>query len=83
MAEVALTLLSRRDCGLCEALEGELVTWDAGRALFSLNIIDIDTDAELQRRYQWRIPVLLLGDEELCAGTLNEAALIAIEAAHG
>lgn len=81
MAEVALTLMSRRDCTLCEALELDLARWDNGRGLYSLEIVDIDRDADLQQRYTWRIPVLLHGAEELCAGHLTGAATAAIEAA--
>ncbi len=76
-----LTLLSRRDCSLCEVLEADLARWDAGRGRYRLTTVDIDTSAELRRRYGLRIPVLLHGDTELCAGRLREGALRALERA--
>lgn len=80
MAKVALTLLARVDCPLCESLESELLEWDAGRELFALNVVDIESDPALSARYTWRIPVLLHNDEELCAGQLSPKALAHIEA---
>jgi hypothetical protein len=60
---IMLTLYSRPDCHLCEAMNEELAPLLRGRG--QLNVIDISGDVELERRYGLRIPVLTAGDQEL------------------
>lgn len=64
----ALTLFSRPDCALCDELQAQLESWDAGRGLFELTVVDIETDPALSARYGLRIPLLVYGETELCAG---------------
>ncbi len=56
-APVRLRMLSRRGCGLCEELREEV-----DRLLADLprdwEIVDVDTDPELARRYGESIPIL-------------------------
>jgi hypothetical protein len=60
---IMLTLYSRPDCHLCEAMHEELAPLLPGRG--QVSVVDISGDAELERRYGLRIPVLTAGDEEL------------------
>ena len=39
--------------------------------------VDIDRDPELLRRFDTRVPVLCLGDSEICHYFFDESALIA------
>ena len=69
-----LTLYYRENCHLCESfrlalqrLRGELgLEWDE---------IDIDRDTDLVFRYDSLVPVLCLGERELCHYFLDESAL--------
>ena len=58
-----LQLYSRPDCHLCERLEEELRPVIAGRA--QIELIDIDGDLELKKRFGLRIPVLAAEGREL------------------
>ena len=70
-----LTLLSRRECPLCDEFKLALEAWSSGRLDLHLEVVDIEQDAELLERYQWRIPVLLLNDRELCHGHFDPASV--------
>jgi hypothetical protein len=39
--------------------------------------VDIDRETELIRRYDARVPVLCLGDKEICHFFFDESALVA------
>lgn len=69
-----LTLYSRLYCHLCEdmlqALRGLQPVLD-----FELEVVDIDADPALARRYGELVPVLNLGDDEICHYFLDENAL--------
>jgi hypothetical protein len=65
-----LTLLSRAWCHLCDDMRNALAPL-AARQPFELEIVDIDGDAELERRYGEDIPVLLAGETELCRHRLD------------
>lgn len=54
----ALRLLGREDCGLCEEMEAALRA-HPDFAGVALEICDVDADADWQRRYGLRVPVLL------------------------
>lgn len=69
MSSAKLTLYSRPECHLCEALLAELTPLlPAGTAV---DIVDVDSDVALERRYGLRIPVLVAGDVELSAYPLD------------
>jgi hypothetical protein len=68
-----LTLVSRAQCGLCDELAGEL------RGLgVPFTVVDVDSDAELLRRYSESVPVLLLGSDELARAPIAAGALPAL-----
>ena len=71
-----LTLLTRVGCGLCDELHAELAQLAATRQLPELRVLDVDSAADLQRRYGHHIPVLLLEGVEVCRHRLDLAELL-------
>jgi hypothetical protein len=68
-----LTLYSRPECHLCEALLAELMPLlpDA----VSVEAVDVDSSVALERRYGPRIPVLVAGEVELSGYPLDRERL--------
>ena len=66
---IALQLLSRPGCQLCDEMLEELAPLISGRA--TVEIIDISDDDALAARYSFLIPVLMHGDQELCRYRLD------------
>ena len=70
---ISLRLLSRPDCHLCEEmraevdrlLEGEPHAWE---------IVDVDSDDELARRWSDSIPVLFVNDRLFAKGRIPQLA---------
>jgi hypothetical protein len=68
-----LTLYSRPDCHLCEALLADLLPLlDADS---SVETVDVDSSVELERRYGLRIPVLAAGEVEISGYPLDRASV--------
>lgn len=65
-----LFLYTRAACSLCDQLGDSLDR--RGMAYYS---IDVDSDPELKHRYGARVPVLVAGDTEICAGRFDETTL--------
>ena len=63
------TVYSRADCSLCERMLDELVELLGPDAV--VQVVDIDGDPELVRKYGTRIPVLLADGEFVCAYQLD------------
>jgi hypothetical protein len=69
VSSLKLTLYSRPECHLCEALLADLTPLlPAGAAV---DIVDVDRDVALERRYGLRIPVLVAGEVELSSYPLD------------
>ena len=68
-----LRLFSRPGCHLCEELAAALEPMIRGRA--QLQIVNIDDDLTLKKRYGLRIPVLVGESQELSAYPLDTAAV--------
>jgi hypothetical protein len=66
---VKLTLYSRPECHLCEALVAELLPLLPDGT--TLETVDVDSSVALERRYGLRIPVLVAGDVELSGYPLD------------
>ncbi len=49
---------------------------------FALQLVDIDADELLRLRYNDKIPVLALGEQEICRYHLKQAELIAVLKQH-
>jgi predicted thioredoxin/glutaredoxin len=72
-----LTLLTRDGCGLCEELLAELTALRAGEPLIPrVELIDVDSDPALQRRWGLKLPVLLLDGALVCLGRLDSPQLL-------
>ena len=70
-----LTVVSRRDCGLCETMLAELAALAGSIALPPVEIVDVDSDPELLRRHGLHVPVLLLDGTVVCRHRLDAAEL--------
>ena len=66
---LTLTLYSRPECHLCEALVSDLLPLLPANV--SVESVDVDSSVELERRYGLRIPVLAAGDEEISSYPLD------------
>lgn len=70
MSPVDVELVTRRGCHLCD---------DVLAALRELGVeprlSDVDSDAELSRLYDFRVPVILLEGRVIAEGRLDLAAL--------
>jgi len=73
-AACQLTLYYREGCHLCESMLQALGGLQSSLG-FTIALVDIDRDAELRRRYDEWVPVLCLGDREICHYQLDETAL--------
>jgi hypothetical protein len=65
------TVYSRADCSLCELLLDELAELLGPEAAAAVQVVDIDGQPELERRYGSRIPVLMADGEFVCAYRLD------------
>lgn len=72
-----LSFYYREDCHLCDAMRKALVAFDRKKHPISWREIDIDRSTELIRRYDAQIPVLRLGEREICHYFFDEKALLA------
>lgn len=66
-------MLGRPGCSLCDEAEAELEAFLAGwedsrknATGIEIEVVNIETDDELHRRYLERIPLILLDGEEVC-----------------
>ena len=63
------TVYSRADCSLCEHMLEELAELLGPQA--AVQVVDIDGEPELERKFGTRIPVLLADGEFVCAYRLD------------
>ena len=61
---------SRPGCGLCEEFMTALAEL-LGPSADNVQVVDIDSDAALKRKYSDRIPVLTVDDDFVCAYRLD------------
>jgi len=71
---VVLVVYGREHCHLCQDMVVRLHELQA-RLLFQLEVVDIDSNAELVTRYGKRVPVLAANGEEICDYHLDPIAL--------
>ncbi|MBY0269573.1 MAG: glutaredoxin family protein [Burkholderiales bacterium] len=71
---ITLTLYSRSWCHLCDDMLAGLRVLQA-RQPFGLNIVDVDSQPALERRFGEFVPVLMHGERELCHYHLDAAAV--------
>jgi glutaredoxin-like protein DUF836 len=65
------TVYSRADCSLCEQLLDEFAELVGPAAAAAVQVVDIEGNPELERKYGTRIPVLLADGEFVCAYRLD------------
>lgn len=68
------TVLSREWCHLCHDMVAQLEPL-AAELGWSVKVVDVDRDPELEARWDELVPVLLAGAEVLCHYHLDEAAV--------
>ena len=66
-----LSVVQRRDCELCEHMLAQLQLLARSLALPPIEVLDVDADVELLRRYGVHVPVLLLDGEVVCRHRLD------------
>jgi glutaredoxin len=62
----SVELVTRTGCHLCEQAEQTLKA-----AGIAFTAVDVDSDSELFRLYDWRVPVLLLNGQLVCEGQID------------
>jgi hypothetical protein len=71
---IELTLYHRPGCHLCDDMRDALHEFQPDYG-FTLREIDIDTNVALRDRFNVLVPVLCLGEHEICHYHLNPSAL--------
>ncbi|MXY35757.1 MAG: glutaredoxin family protein [Dehalococcoidia bacterium] len=69
-----VTLYTRPDCPLCDEAHALLAVL-AERLGFAIEAVDIDTDRELRARYNYAVPVVAVGGEEVARAPIRAPAL--------
>ena len=67
-----LTLYGRSYCHLCDEMLAALEPL-RGEYRFAVDVIDVDSDPALERRFDTLVPVLMHADAELCHYRLDAA----------
>ena len=77
MSEAArLQLLTRAGCTLCDEMHEDLAALGAEHPLPPIALVDVDSDPQLQRRWGWKVPVLLLDGSRVCEARLDRGELL-------
>ena len=66
-----LTVVHRRACQLCDEMLAELAALARRLPLPPLEVLDVDSDPQLQRRHGLDVPVLLLDGSVVCRHRLD------------
>jgi glutaredoxin len=69
---VGIVLVTRQGCHLCEEALGLLVELGVHP-----EVADVDTDDELHRFYDFRVPVVLIDGAVVAEGRIRRAQLVA------
>ncbi|HTV77723.1 MAG TPA: glutaredoxin family protein [Steroidobacteraceae bacterium] len=73
-----LTIVHRRECELCDQMLAQLRALGRRENLPPLDVVDVDSDPQLQRRHGLHVPVLLLDGTVVCRHRLDTAELLRI-----
>lgn len=71
-----LTLVSRADCELCTRFLEELEALRTRAPIPAVDVVDVDSDASLQRRWSLKVPVLLLDGALVCGPKFDAGELL-------
>ena len=77
MPATGLILYYREQCHLCDAMRKALAAFSRNHQPIEWREVDIDRDTDLIRRYDTLVPVLCLGETEICHYFFDESALLA------
>lgn len=69
-----LTVYSREGCHLCEDMLAVLAVFREPMG-FDVSVVDIDRDPALVEKYNALVPVLALGEREICHHFFDKLAL--------
>jgi peroxiredoxin len=72
------TVLSRADCSLCEQLLLDFAELLDPAQAARVQVLDVSSDPELERKYGTRVPVLLADGEFVCAYRLDQERVRAL-----
>ena len=72
---IKLTVFIRNGCHLCEDLLLQLQDLKQ-RHPFDFETLDVDSDPHLVKQYGHLVPVVMMGDEQICHYYLDQAALL-------
>jgi len=78
---IPLTLYMRQGCHLCEDMEQQIHELLVPGS-YRLNLVDIDADEALKKRYNEWVPVLNHADQEICHHFLDLNALQTAQAGY-
>jgi len=70
-----LTVYIRHGCHLCEDLLQQLHILQGGHD-FDFFTVDVDADPVITQQYAALVPVVVLGDRQICHYFLDQAALL-------
>ena len=70
-------LYSRSYCHLCQDMLDALLALRTPERPFAVDVIDVDADPALVARYDELVPVLCLGEEQLCHYFLDAPKVMA------
>lgn len=71
-----LSFYYREECHLCDAMRKALVAFNRKKQPISWCEIDIDRSIELIRQYDVQVPVLCMGEQEICHHFFDEKSLL-------
>jgi predicted thioredoxin/glutaredoxin len=71
-----ITVVHREDCALCEEMLAELAALGRQLTLPPVELLDVDSDPQLTRRYGLHVPVLLLDGSVVCRTRLDAQELV-------
>ena len=71
-----LVLYYREACHLCDAMRKALHRFSDNQQALQWREVDIDRDIELIKQYDILVPVLCLGDQQICHHFFDETRLI-------
>ena len=71
-----LIVMHRRECELCDDMLEDLERLRAAVDLPPVEVVDVDSDSELHRKYGLSVPVLLLDGTVVCRHRLDAAELV-------
>ncbi len=74
MKPVVLTLYTRHNCSLCEDMLATLNDFSS-ELNFSVCLVDIDLNPDTRNKYNDLVPVLKLGNSEICHHFFDREAL--------